>query len=122
MATPSHRLKLYRADKHLSEFWWLIGSLGERREYPVIETMKPEKNDTRWEYQLDLSAVEPASELLPIVIGDYLFNVRSALDHLIVAIAPRKKRYKVSFPIYGRDPLARHQSSGLYRDADAARR
>ena len=84
--------------------------------------MKPEKDGPRWEYRLDLSAVQPPSELLPIVIGDYLFDVRSALDHLIVSIAPRKHRYNVSFPIFRRDPLARREASGEYRDADAARR
>ncbi len=122
MATPSHRLKLYRADKHLSEYRWLTAPIAERREYPVVETMKPEKDGPRWEYRLDLSAVQPPSELLPIVIGDYLFDVRSALDHLIVSIAPRKHRYNVSFPIFRRDPLARREASGEYRDADAARR
>ena len=32
MATPSHRLKLYRADKHLSEYRWLTAPIAERRE------------------------------------------------------------------------------------------
>jgi hypothetical protein len=121
VSTPSHRLKLYRADKHMRDIEAITEPLTERREYPVIETMKPEKKGPVWEYRLDLSHVQPP-ELLSILIGDYLFNVRSALDHLAVALAPRKYRRKVSFPVFACDPVARDETSGDYLDADAARR
>ncbi len=121
MSTPSHRLKLYRADEHLAEINALTKPLRERREYPVIETMKPYKKGPLWDYVLDLDQVQPP-ERLPILMGDYMFNVRSALDHLAVALAPRKYRRKVSFPINQTDPLARDQASGDYLDAEAARR
>jgi hypothetical protein len=120
VGTPSHRLKLDRADEHLKDINDLTESLRERREYPVIETMKPERKGPRWEYRLDLSHVQPP-ERLPILIGDYLFNMRSALDHLIVAIAPRKYRHKVSFPIHRTNPLARDEASGDYLNTEAAR-
>jgi len=119
--TPSHILKLKRADEHLVEIDALTESLGERREYPVIETMKPQHDGPCWEYVLDLSGVV-TPERLPILIGDYLFNVRSGLDHLLVSMAPRKHRRKVSFPIHSTDPLARDPTSGDYRNAEAASR
>ena len=56
------------------------------------------------------------------MMGDYLFNVRSALDHLAVSLGERKHRRKLSFPIYTSDPLARDEKSGAYVNADAARR
>ncbi len=121
MATPSHRLKLYRADEHIEQIEALTKPLRERREYPVVESMKPKRNAPEWEYRLDLRLIQP-SERLPILVGDYLFNVRSALDHLIVAIAPRKYRRKVSFPILTGDPLARDETGGDYLDAEAAAR
>lgn len=121
MATPSHRLKLDRADQHLSEIEGLTEDLRERREYPVVETMKPQRKSPAWDYTLDLSGVQPP-ETLPIVVGDYLFDVRSALDHLIVSIAPRKERYRVSFPVLKVDPLARREGSGDYVDSEAAGR
>lgn len=120
--TPSHRLKLQRANQHLDDIKMLTEPLSERREYPVIETMQPQKKGPVWEYVLDLSSVDPPPLLLPILIGDYLFNVRSALDHLLVAIAPRKYRGKVNFPIHRADPLARKPSSGNYVNAEAAAR
>jgi hypothetical protein len=49
--------------------------------------MKPRRQGPRPEYALDLSSVNQPPERLAILIGDYLFNVRSALDHLMVAIA-----------------------------------
>ncbi|HTW43780.1 MAG TPA: hypothetical protein VMD79_15850 [Solirubrobacteraceae bacterium] len=119
--TPSHRLKLDRAYEHLVEIEALTKPLRERREYPVIETMKPYKNGPRWDYTLDLTAVQPP-ERLPILMGDYMFNVRSALDHIAVGLGPRKYRRKLSFPIFTRDPLARDQRSREYLNAEAARR
>jgi hypothetical protein len=119
VGTPSHRLKLNRADEHLKDIEALTKPLGERREYPVIETMKPKRKAPEWEYRLDLSSIQ-LPERLPILVGDYLFNVRSALDHLVVAIAPRKHRRKVSFPIFVTDPFARDETSGDYLDAKAA--
>jgi hypothetical protein len=121
VGTPSHRLKLDRADEHLADINALTEPLRERCEYPVMETMKPERKGPRWESRLDLRHVQPP-ERLPILIGDYLFNVRSALDHLIVAIAPRKYRHKVSFPILKTDPIARDEASGDYLNAEAASR
>lgn len=119
--TPSHRLKLYRAGEHLEQIETITKSWSERRKYPVVETMKPKRQAPEWEYRLDLGGIQPP-ERLPILIGDYMFNVRSGLDHLAVALAPRKYRRKVSFPICTRDPLARDDMSGDYLDADAARR
>jgi hypothetical protein len=119
--TPSHRLKLDRADEHLRDIEALTKPLRERREYPLIETMKPYKKGPRWDYVLDLQQVQPP-ERLAILMGDYLFNVRSALDHLAVALGPRKHRRKLSFPIHRTDPLARGESSGDYLNAEAASR
>lgn len=119
--TPSHRLKLQRADEHLADINALTEPLSERREYPVIETMKPERDGPRWEYILDLNHVKP-SERMAILMGDYLFNVRSALDHLAVSLGDRKYRRKLSFPIHKADPLARKPACGDYLNAEAASR
>jgi hypothetical protein len=87
----------------------------------VLETAKPKREHTEWTYRLSLDPVEP-DEKFPIVLGDFLFNVRSALDHLVIAIAPSNRKSKASFPIFTKDPLAVDETSGLHLDTDAARR
>jgi len=72
-----------------------------------------------WIYRLDLASAAVPIEF-PIVFSDYMVNVRSALDHLMVAVAHRKRRYSVSFPIFTTDPLARDETSGDYLHADEA--
>lgn len=120
MSTPSHRLKLYRSDKHLKELKDILEPLRERREYPVSENVQPQREGLAWIYQLDLSSAT-LPEDFPIIFGDYMFNVRSALDHLVVAIAPRKHKRKVSFPIFTADPLRTDEATGNYIDSEAAR-
>ena len=119
--TPSHRLKLDRADKHLKELEALIRHLRTRRQYPVVESVQPQRKSPVWTYRLDLDGVQPP-ETFPIALGDYLFNVRSALDHLIVGIAARKHKYSASFPICTQDPLATDETTGDYLDGEEARK
>jgi hypothetical protein len=120
-STPSHRLKLYRSDKHLEEMQALLTPLAGRREYPVVESVQRQHKRRLWDYRLDLSGITPPEEF-PIILGDYLFDIRSALDHLIVAIAPRKYRHKVGFPICTEDPLLRDKTSGSYLNVEEARK
>lgn len=117
-ATPSHLLKLYRAEKHLADLKPVVADAGRRREYPVRETFDTDSQE--WVYTLDLAAAHPP-ELFPIVLGDFLFNVRSALDHLVVAIAPdRDSKRKVEFPIFTADPLKVHEHTGAYLHPEEA--
>jgi hypothetical protein len=121
VSTPSHRLKLYRSDKHLEEMQALIAPLRGRREYPVVESMKRKGKNSAWSYGLDLSGIRPPEDF-PIILGDYLFDIRSALDHLVATIAPKKYRGTVEFPIWTEDPLARDKDRRGYLNAEEARR
>ena len=117
--TPSHILKLQRAEKHLEDLKSLVGPIGDRRPYPVIETHRTECKKPRWVYCLDLDAIEP-DETFGLIYGDFLFNVRSALDHLMVALVPKKHKSRAQFPIFTNDPLATNDTNGCYLNADAA--
>lgn len=116
VTTPSHRLKLHRAEKHLIDLDDMTIEIGQRKQYPVSETINAKRKRT---YRLDLSGVE-VDEMFPIVFGDFLFNVRSALDHLMVAIAPNKRKANAGFSINTKDPLAVDENSGCYLDAEKA--
>lgn len=115
--TPSHRLKLDRAAEHLDHLQAFVAEVGKRRPYPMVETF--DSQHKLWLYRLNIDEVEPP-EMFPIVLGDFLFNVRSALDHLVVAIAPKKYESQVAFPIFTTDPLATNETTGEYLDAQAS--
>ena len=55
-------------------------------------------------YTVHMGQIE-VPEDFPIVFGDFLFNVRSALDHLMVSIAPNKRKGSTEFRICTKDPL-----------------
>lgn len=44
--------------------------------------------------------------MMAVVVGDFVHNLRSALDHVAVACVPRKRRHNASFPICIKDPFA----------------
>jgi hypothetical protein len=91
---PSWRLKLKRADHHLVALESLVGDGGFR----AHEAQTP---DGSWTYTIWADDVDP---MVPLVLGDLLFNVRSALDHLAVALSPRGRQGKAQFPIFDLDP------------------
>lgn len=101
----SWRLKLARARRHTAEIEFLLEPLSEVRPYRVVEhQMRRRKGKSgRWRYTLH-SDVE-VNPNLPVVLGDFLSNVRSALDHMAVSLAPARRRREASFPIFTVDPL-----------------
>ena len=94
---PSWRLKIARAKKHLNEVEAELWNYSGRHPYEAVRDRKSQKNPNIRHFRLRLT--EHPDPMLAVIIGDFLFNVRSALDHLAVALAPRKWRYDASFPI-----------------------
>lgn len=98
--TNSWRLKLDRAQHHFEEFRTEVAQYIESRPYTVERVRRPrcpEHGRACIRFRLKLTA-QPSPDL-SVVLGDVLFNLRSALDHLAVAIAPRNRRWNASFPI-----------------------
>jgi hypothetical protein len=71
---PSWQLKIRRAEKHLSDLSDLIDIPQGRQRYPTREILDPDG-----EYDYAIALAQEISENVPIVAGDLLFNVRSAL-------------------------------------------
>jgi len=61
-----------------------------------------------WEYTVHHDAV--VDPMFPVVVGDYLFNLRSALDH-IAAANRLKKTARAPFPIF-HDPIMNEPAGG----------
>jgi hypothetical protein len=118
--TPSHLLKLLRAGHHLADLDALLEGVRERREHDVIETVERRKKRQTYIYKLQMGEIDVPEEW-PIIFGDFLFNVRSALDHLMVSIAPNKRKASTEFRICTEDPLAKDDEGNYVNEAEALR-
>lgn len=103
MDTPdSWRFKMARAEKHLRDLDALIADYVALHPYRAHGTRPSKKSPTKWSFKLQVS--RQPDPIIAVVLGDLLFDVRSALDHITVAIAPRKRKSKAGFPIHDADP------------------
>lgn len=84
---------MHRAAHHLADLQSVVSDLGEPHDFVIEETSEP---DGTWTYRM--FAREPVPEAA-LILGDLLFNVRSALDHLAVALVATKHRREASFPV-----------------------
>jgi hypothetical protein len=95
----SWRLKLSRAEKHLLEFDGEVGAYIDRDPYRPVRSVKTKAERSSWLYRIQFDEPDPN---LAVIAGDVLHNVRSALDHIAVALVPRKRRSSASFPVIER--------------------
>lgn len=101
--TESWWLKLFRAQDHLDEVADEIRRFSERHPYDAVpETYRKGKRDF---LRFVLRFTGEPDEILPVMVGDVIHNVRSALDHLVVANVPRRRRTKAGFPIFQTCPF-----------------
>jgi hypothetical protein len=96
---PSWRLKIERAEHHLLDLRHLVKRYQEGHHYRAV-CPNPPRQPTHSGFVLDIT--EPPDDQIAIVLGDLLFNVRSALDHIAVACAPPARKRQAGFPIYER--------------------
>lgn len=99
----SWRLKLLRAEQHFADLEELTKPLRERRAYPVTERLeyKDDAHVRVWR----VSFPDPDEAFFQIVVGELMFNARSALDHIACAMVPPDRRTRqvmrnTQFPIF----------------------
>ncbi|MGH9896962.1 MAG: hypothetical protein ACREA0_34180 [bacterium] len=115
--TPTYRLKINRAAQHFEEVKRLVAEYESPRPYKVTHRIEGKE-------KLHVYRAYPAEEpdpWLAIVIGDLLFDLRSGLDHLRVALAGRKYRNEPGFPIFTED-IWETDSEGKYLERTAGQR
>jgi hypothetical protein len=112
----SFELKLSRSRRHLRELEVAIESYAETHPYKVV----PHEDNTVHPLKRTFYAFvnQPPDPALSIILGDVLYNLRSALDHLAVALVAPKRRRRASFPIFVDDLWATDPASGSYVNAD----
>ena len=101
VSEPSWRLKIRRAVDHFNELQKIVEQYQARNRYRAVGVAPPQDEPTRWRFVLEIT--EPPDPQIAVVLGDCLFNIRSALDHIAVACAPRSRSRDAGFPIV-KDP------------------
>jgi len=97
--TASWDLKLDRAEHHLKKVRKMIRTFSDGHPYDAVRHDNVRINNQEvWRYVLRFT--HQPDENLPIIVGDVIHNVRSALDHMAVAMVPNDRRRKAGFPIF----------------------
>lgn len=90
---PSYDLKVDRAEKHLIDLELEIRRYVRLHPYQVGVRMENERKIYRLEFTR-----QPDPELA-LIAGDFLYNIRAALDHLAKSLVPSNNRGSVYFPV-----------------------
>jgi hypothetical protein len=109
-------LKLDRAQRHFQELETLIGLPLDRQPHGVTKQLNSQ-GEAVWSLNMDVAL----DVNVPIVAGDVLFNIRSALDHLACALVPAENKRRVQFPMFTDDPFETDPASGNYRHPESYR-
>ena len=107
-------LKFKRAQRHMVEIRNAVRLYAERQPYTVSRVREPTGKSNIWRYRLDF---DPPDPMLVLMLGDFVHNLRSALDHVAVACAPKKYQWTAGFPLTTKDAFAL-DSGGNFKDAD----
>lgn len=85
--------------------------------YAISRIREPKSKGSVWQYGLTF---DPPDPMIVMMLGDFVHNLRSALDHVAVACSAQKYRKAASFPIAAKDPFALDAAGEFVdRDGDA---
>lgn len=90
----------------------------KRRPYEIVRVAPSKKQPKRWRYRITFDEADP---MIVAMIGDFVHNLRSALDHLVVACSKPKDRKSASFPIEVHDIWERTARGKFIRGDDERR-
>src|SRR5205085_5007265 len=90
----SPRLKLERANEHIKAFHSEINAYIERRPHRISS----EFDDEGWNV-VSVEVVRPMPDAVPLILGDAVHCLRSALDHIVYAVGTGAKRARGYWPV-----------------------
>ncbi len=88
--------KLKQADSHIIQLEHEVVGYLQRNPYGVAIEDRPEMGKR---VAVVLEITEPIPAVIPLVLGDAVHNLRSALDHLAYQAVPESSRENAAFPI-----------------------
>ena len=98
--TDSWWLKVKRAQKHMVDIYHLARAYSETHPYEFIRVRLPNRH-RKARYTVRIT--EQPDPMLAVMVGDFVHNLRSALDHIVAANVPRKERKSAYFPVSRED-------------------
>ena len=107
-------LRMRRASRHLDEIDDLVKDFVDAGPFQVSETRDPATGG--YIYRVELTGTP--SEDIPVVVGDFLHNLRSALNYLMIGMLPPSLN-RLQYPLYENDPFRRVNGSRKFVDRDA---
>jgi hypothetical protein len=111
-------LRLDRAGEHFEDLKQLVTHYEHSKPYTVSDGIEGE--DEEHVYRLKFTS-QP-DDRIAVIAGDFLHNVRSALNYLMRGLVPSARKDKTQFPIFSRDPFARDPVTRKYVVRDPALR
>lgn len=112
-------LKLKRAQYHMVELDREARRYAEMNVHVVERVPNTKQKPNRWIYKLKI--VEQPNPMIAVIFGEFVHNLRSALDNIVVASVPAQRRKSASFPVLFEDIWARGPD-GEYIVRDEKRR
>lgn len=111
-------LKFKRAQQHMREIDRCLRQYSRRHPYRLVAMPQKSTNPTLRRYVLEMDSPHP---MIQIALGDFIHNLRSALDHMVVACSEGKHRKSSSFQILYEDIFER-DGNGNFVHPDKSRR
>ena len=59
--------------------------------------------------------------MIAVIIGEILYDLRSALDHIAVSMAPNSRKSKAGYPVEVTDPFAKDDDGAFIYDEERRR-
>jgi hypothetical protein len=108
-------LKVKRAQYHMVEIRRAVRDYSAMNPYEVVRIRQKQRYRNRWRYKLVFT--EQPNAMIAVMLGDFVHNLRSALDHAVVACSVPRFQKRASFPIAYKNIWARDASGDyLIRD------
>jgi hypothetical protein len=112
-------LKAERAEQHLNEVKEAMAAYASGHPYRAVRVRQPKGLRHVWLYRLEMT--ERPDPMIPVIIGECLYDLRSALDHLAVAMAPRNRKASAAFPVETTDPWETDATGAFVYDEERRR-
>lgn len=114
-------LKFDRAEQHLKEIQAEIATMMDVATYGAVRSPHQSQEHRHiWRYVLRFN--EYPDPMFSTVLGDFIHNIRSGLDHLAVGLVPSARKTHTFFPVQIRDIWKRDAKRRyLVRDPESRR-